>query len=147
MNKAYKPAGHPHGAVAIIPAAGAGVRMGGKRAKQFLELEGKPLLAVTLERFQAASSVESIILVVPAEEIDFCRQEIVAGFNLDKIEKVVAGGARRLAGSRGRGVVRHERGFPGNGVRTWFETWESAGMNRHRGGGGRAPRRRASDPR
>jgi len=95
MNKAYKPAGHSRGAVAIIPAAGAGVRMGGERAKQFLELEGKPLLAITLERFQAAASVESMILVVPAEEIDFCRREIVAGYGLDKVEKVVAGGARR----------------------------------------------------
>jgi 2-C-methyl-D-erythritol 4-phosphate cytidylyltransferase len=95
MNRTDRTAGHHPGAVAIIPAAGAGVRMGGKCAKQFLELEGKPILAVTLERFQAAASVESIILVVPADEIDFCRREIVAGLNLDKIERIVPGGARR----------------------------------------------------
>ena len=95
MDEIYKPAGHPRGAVAVIPAAGAGVRMGSGRAKQFLELDGRPLLAITLERFQAAESVESIILVVPAGEIDFCRREVVARFNLDKVEKVVAGGERR----------------------------------------------------
>ena len=71
--------------------------MGSERAKQFLEVDGRPLLAITLARFQAAPSVESIILVVPAGEIDFCRQDVVAGFNLNKVEKVVAGGERRLA--------------------------------------------------
>ena len=69
--------------------------MGGERAKQFLELDGRPLLAITLARFQAAASVESIILVVSAGEIDFCRREIVARFKLDKVQKVVAGGERR----------------------------------------------------
>ena len=103
MIENHKAAGHPHGAVAVIPAAGAGVRMGGKRAKQFLELGGKPILATTLASFQAASSVESIILVVPAGEIDFCRREILVRYNLDKVEMVVAGGERRQDSVR-RGI-------------------------------------------
>ncbi len=103
MDETHKSAGRPRGAVAIIPAAGAGVRMGSERAKQFLEVDGRPLLAITLAGFQAAPSVESIILVVPAGEIDFCRQEIVARFNLDKVEKVVAGGERRQDSVR-RGI-------------------------------------------
>ena len=103
MDETHKAVGHLRGAVAVIPAAGAGVRMGGERAKQFLELDGRPLLAITLARFQAAASVESIRLVVPADEIDFCRREIVAGFNLDKVEKVVAGGERRQDSVR-RGI-------------------------------------------
>jgi 2-C-methyl-D-erythritol 4-phosphate cytidylyltransferase len=103
MDEIYKSAGRPRGAVAVIPAAGAGVRMGGERAKQFLELDGLPLLAITLARFQAAASVESIILVVSAGEIDFCRREVVARFKLDKVQKVVAGGERRQDSVR-RGI-------------------------------------------
>jgi 2-C-methyl-D-erythritol 4-phosphate cytidylyltransferase len=103
MDDIYKSAGRPRGAVAVIPAAGAGVRMGGERAKQFLELDGLPLLAITLARFQAAASVESIILVVSAGEIDFCRREVVARFKLDKVQKVVAGGERRQDSVR-RGI-------------------------------------------
>ncbi|MBW2609330.1 MAG: 2-C-methyl-D-erythritol 4-phosphate cytidylyltransferase [Deltaproteobacteria bacterium] len=81
--------------VAIIPAAGAGVRMGADRAKQFMGLNGRPLLSLTLERFQACAAVDSIILVVPPDDIDYCRREIVDRYRLNKVEKIVAGGERR----------------------------------------------------
>ena len=51
--------------VAVIPAAGAGVRMGVDRAKQYFAIGGKPLLAVTLEKFQMCPSIHSIVLVSP----------------------------------------------------------------------------------
>ena len=51
--------------VAIVPAAGAGVRMGGDRAKQFLHLEDRPILAVTLGVLQNCRMVDAIVLVVP----------------------------------------------------------------------------------
>ena len=81
--------------VAIIPSAGAGVRMGGNRAKQFLDLCDRPLLAVTLEKFQKSAAVDSIIAVVPAGDLDFCQREIVERYDLSKVEKVVPGGRRR----------------------------------------------------
>ncbi len=81
--------------VAIIPAAGAGVRMAGKQAKQFLEIHGKPILALTMERFQASQAVDAIIAVVPAAQLDFCRTEIVEQYGLSKVVKVLAGGERR----------------------------------------------------
>ena len=81
--------------VAIVTAAGAGIRMGGKVAKQFLEFDGKPLLAVTLERFQRCAAVDAVIVVVPSETVGFCRKEIVEAFDLTKVLKVVAGGLRR----------------------------------------------------
>lgn len=81
--------------VAIVTAAGAGVRMGGKVAKQFLEFDGKPLLTVTLERFQHCPAIDAVIAVVPSETIVFCKKEIVDAFALTKVIKVVAGGARR----------------------------------------------------
>lgn len=81
--------------VAVIPAAGSGVRMGSDKAKQFLELDGRPLLAATLEPFQLCKKVDAIILVVPSRETDYCRERIVDRFGLDKILKVVPGGERR----------------------------------------------------
>jgi 2-C-methyl-D-erythritol 4-phosphate cytidylyltransferase len=80
---------------AIITAAGAGVRMGGDQAKQFMDLDGRPLLAVTLDRFARSPHIEGIVLVVPSAKVDFCREAIVKNCDLGKVVKVVAGGARR----------------------------------------------------
>jgi len=81
--------------VAIIPAAGSGVRMGSERAKQFLDLGGKPLLALTLKPFQSCPAVDAIILVVPSEDVEFCRKEIVDKLQLTKVKDIVPGGVRR----------------------------------------------------
>jgi 2-C-methyl-D-erythritol 4-phosphate cytidylyltransferase len=81
--------------VAIIPAAGAGARMGVDRAKQYLDLHGKPLLAVTLEKFQICAAIQGIILVVPRDQVEYCTKEIIEPHHLTKVEKVVEGGERR----------------------------------------------------
>jgi 2-C-methyl-D-erythritol 4-phosphate cytidylyltransferase len=80
---------------AIITAAGAGIRMGGDQLKQFMELEGRPILAVTLERFDLSPDIDGIVLVVPPGKVDYCRGEIVERYDLIKVKKVVAGGERR----------------------------------------------------
>ena len=51
----------------IITAGGIGRRMGGKTAKQFLELEGKPVLLRTIEMFTGAFGDVGIILTLPQE--------------------------------------------------------------------------------
>ena len=81
--------------VAIIPAAGSGSRLGGPRAKQFLDIHGMPLLALTLNPFQHSSAVDEIILVVPKKDVHYCRQKIVQRFGFDKVKEVVPGGERR----------------------------------------------------
>jgi 2-C-methyl-D-erythritol 4-phosphate cytidylyltransferase len=81
--------------IAIIPAAGMGVRMNAKVPKQFIELEGKPLLAITLEKFNSCPLINGIILVVPANEINFCKTEIVMKYNISKVIRVTPGSARR----------------------------------------------------
>ena len=77
---------------AIITAAGAGIRMGGDQAKQFMELEGWPILAVTLERFDLCPDIDGIVLVVPPGKVDYCRREIVEKYELAKVKKVVPEG-------------------------------------------------------
>jgi 2-C-methyl-D-erythritol 4-phosphate cytidylyltransferase len=81
--------------VAVIPAAGFGIRMKSSRAKQFLSLDGRPILAVTLIRFQECSQVDGIVLVAPPGDVTYCREHIVEEFGLTKVESVVAGGRRR----------------------------------------------------
>jgi 2-C-methyl-D-erythritol 4-phosphate cytidylyltransferase len=85
----------PHKVTAVIPAAGSGMRMGSREAKQFLDLAGMPLLALTLRPFQECRLVDGIVLVVRREDISYCVHEIVDGFHLSKVKEVVAGGRRR----------------------------------------------------
>jgi 2-C-methyl-D-erythritol 4-phosphate cytidylyltransferase len=81
--------------VAIIPAAGVGARMGSNKAKQFIDLCGKPILAVTLNHFQKCSLVDKIVVVVSEDDVDYCNREIVDRYRQSKVCKVVAGGKRR----------------------------------------------------
>jgi 2-C-methyl-D-erythritol 4-phosphate cytidylyltransferase len=81
--------------VAIVPAAGAGVRMGGDRAKQYLHLEDRSILAVTLEALQKCVMLDAIVLVVPAKDVNYCQKEIVEKFGIFKVENVVPGGKLR----------------------------------------------------
>jgi len=72
-----------------------GRRMGAAMNKQYLLLDGKPILAHTLELFQQAEFIDEIVVVVPAEEIDFCRLKVVEKFGIEKVRQIVAGGAER----------------------------------------------------
>jgi 2-C-methyl-D-erythritol 4-phosphate cytidylyltransferase len=80
--------------VAIIAAAGQGKRLGGKRAKQFLELAGTPIIIHTLKRFEQCASVDEIFVVLPAEDAAGFLT-LAARYGLCKLRRVVAGGATR----------------------------------------------------
>lgn len=79
---------------AIILAAGVGKRMNSKIPKQFMELEGKPVLYYALKTFQE-SFIDQLILVTGASELDFCKKEIVDKYGFNKVKAVVAGGRER----------------------------------------------------
>lgn len=79
--------------VAIIPAAGLGVRMGNTR-KQFLRLDGTPILALTLRKFDACPDVSEIYLAARVEDAKSVR-EMVATANIDKRVTIVSGGDTR----------------------------------------------------
>ena len=55
---------------AIIAAAGSGKRFGSDTPKQFLKINGKPVLVHTLEKFENCDAIGEIILVLPADEIE-----------------------------------------------------------------------------
>ena len=78
----------------IIPAAGSGMRMGSVRPKQFLELDGKPILVRTIERFQSSPAVDTIVLAAHVDFLDEVR-EVVGREHLSKVLDVVPGGKRR----------------------------------------------------
>src|SRR4029077_14717731 len=79
--------------VAIVPAAGRGLRMGGSVPKQFLSLGGETLILQSLRVLQAAPVVDRIILAVPPAEVEYCEREIVTRHGFTKVTKVVVGGA------------------------------------------------------
>ncbi len=81
-------------AAAVIAAAGQGVRMGGATRKQYLMLEGKPVLARSVGLFIDHDPVDEIIVVVPAGDIENAN-ELLQPFCPPGSYKFVAGGATR----------------------------------------------------
>jgi 2-C-methyl-D-erythritol 4-phosphate cytidylyltransferase len=79
---------------AIIPAAGLGTRMGGELPKQFLELEGVPLLIFTLRRLAAAPLITDFIIATRAEDVISLPARL-AQENLGRPVRVVRGGDSR----------------------------------------------------
>ena len=85
---------HPTRTAAIVLAAGQGKRMKSKIQKQFLLLEEKPVIWYALHAFEE-SRVDDVILVTGADEIAYCRDEIVGKYGFSKVRAIVAGGKER----------------------------------------------------
>ena len=79
---------------AIVLAAGKGSRMHMDIQKQYAAILGKPVIAYTLDAFEA-SQVDDIILVVGEGEIPFAREQIVDHFGYTKVSQIVTGGKER----------------------------------------------------
>lgn len=81
--------------IALIPAAGMGKRMGASINKQYLLLNGLPIVARTISVFERSPLIDSIYLVIPAEEIPYCREHVVEACGFRKVVAIVAGGKER----------------------------------------------------
>ncbi len=79
---------------ACILAAGSGRRMEMDRPKQFLPVEGLPMVIKTIGVFAAASCIDEIILVTAGDQLQYCR-ELLEQHPCDKIKDIVCGGQRR----------------------------------------------------
>lgn len=82
-------------AAAIILAAGKGRRMAGPVPKQYLDLNGYPVIGRTLKVFDACDLVDALILVVPASDVGFCKTEIIDRLALTKKVQLTGGGLQR----------------------------------------------------
>ncbi len=80
---------------AIITAAGRGTRLQSNISKQFIQINGKPVLAHTLKSFQDAFRINNIYLVVPEDYIEYCREKIVKKYNFTKVKEIISGGPVR----------------------------------------------------
>ena len=80
---------------AIVLAAGQGKRMGTSIQKQYLELDGKPILYYSLYAFEKSNLIDEIILVVGENQNEYCRKEIVSKYQFTKVKHVIQGGAER----------------------------------------------------
>lgn len=86
---------NPRGDVAVlVPAAGAGVRLGPGAPKALRLLAGEPLLVHAVRRVAAAPSVRLIVVAAPPDDVDAVRELLGSGI------LVVAGGTDRQSSVR-----------------------------------------------
>ena len=85
----------PEKVVAVVPAAGSGRRMGASQAKQYLLLDGCPLLSRTCALLERVPQVEQVVVVAPAGQEEELSARCLAPYGFAKLARVVTGGAER----------------------------------------------------
>ena len=80
---------------AIIVAAGNGSRMKAGVNKQYLYLNGKPVLAHTLRVFEECQLIDEVILVIGKQDVQICMEEVIRPYKIKKVKVLVGGGATR----------------------------------------------------
>lgn len=93
---------------AVIAAAGSSTRMGSDITKQFIELNGLPVVVRTLMAYEAASCIHEIIVVAKEDEVAMY-DGFKERYGLTKLTKVVPGGATRQESARLGSDVVDER--------------------------------------
>ena len=76
----------------ILLAGGVGKRMGSDIPKQFLEVDGKPIIVYSIENFQKNPQIEKIVVVCVKDWIDKT-WELVKKYSLTKVEWIIEGGS------------------------------------------------------
>ena len=79
----------------ILPAAGLGTRMAGPQPKQFLSLDGVPILIHSLRAFAAVSRVTAIYVAVRGTEIERVQAQIAEHGFADRVRVVEGGDSRQ----------------------------------------------------
>lgn len=81
---------------AIILSAGKGTRMNSEVAKQYMNIDGKPVLYYAIKAFED-SLVDEIIIVSGRDDVAYVNKEIVEKYGFTKVRCVVAGGDYRFS--------------------------------------------------
>ncbi|MGH9792939.1 MAG: IspD/TarI family cytidylyltransferase, partial [Candidatus Acidiferrales bacterium] len=87
--------------VAILPAAGLGTRMGAEQPKQFLELDGAPLVIFTLRRLAACPQISNFVVATRADDVEPLAKRAAAEKFTQPARVVRGGGTRQESVARG----------------------------------------------
>jgi 2-C-methyl-D-erythritol 4-phosphate cytidylyltransferase len=79
--------------------------MGGALRKQYMPLDGTPILGRTLSVFVHSGLFDEIVAVVPGNDIDYCRTTLLEPLAMADRIRLVAGGGQRQESVR-RGLAR-----------------------------------------
>ena len=79
---------------AIVLSAGTGSRMKSDIPKQYMDLNGKPVIYYSLKAFEEAG-FSSIVLVCGKDDVEYCQKEIVEKYDLKTVSAIVPGGKER----------------------------------------------------
>ena len=82
---------------ALVPAAGAGSRIGFAQAKQYLELAGCPLIAHSLRALCSVSEIQAVFVILSAADTEWKKHDWMAviGRHSDKLVPLYCGGETR----------------------------------------------------
>jgi 2-C-methyl-D-erythritol 4-phosphate cytidylyltransferase len=79
----------------LITAGGLGIRFGRELPKQFQPLAGAPMIVHTIRAFEKASTIDRIVVVLPAAYLDRVSPKERKTFGLSKVSRAMAGGETR----------------------------------------------------
>jgi 2-C-methyl-D-erythritol 4-phosphate cytidylyltransferase len=99
----------------ILPAAGLGTRMGrgsaektGISRKQFMLLEGSPILMHTVRKFAASDRVTEIVVAVRAEDLAWVGETLAGEFSPSRVRVVEGGNSRQQSVENGLRALRQD---------------------------------------
>lgn len=95
---------------AIIVAGGTGTRMKGEVPKQFMLLNGKPVILYSIEAFYSYDSSIQIILVIHPDYLSLWKQ-LTIDFNTSIPFQIVEGGKTRFDSVKNGLQIVHDEGF------------------------------------
>ncbi|MBU1299955.1 MAG: 2-C-methyl-D-erythritol 4-phosphate cytidylyltransferase [Bacteroidetes bacterium] len=78
----------------VIPAGGIGKRFGSDKPKQFLEINGMPILQLTIQKFQTCDAIDFIVVVSHTDFVEET-QKLVYQNQFTKVKSIVVGGEHR----------------------------------------------------
>lgn len=92
--KALEPEREPAFVSAIIVAAGRSTRMGGDTGKQFIFIDGVPVIVRTLKGFELAGGIREIVIAARQEDIPQM-YALIQEYEITKVTQIVTGGETR----------------------------------------------------
>jgi len=81
--------------IALIAAAGSGLRLKNDSGKMLVKIFKKPLIAYTLDEFERTDKIDEIILIIRSQDSKLLEREVLKKNTYSKITKIVLGGLTR----------------------------------------------------